>query len=49
MKRNVSNEQADQFAFENYGGIHLDITNTQLEDPKNIVLYCALLKYFLSP
>ncbi|EFC41836.1 rab family small GTPase [Naegleria gruberi] len=48
-KRYFSNEQADQFAFENFGGIHLDITNTQLDEPKTIVLYCALLKYLLSP
>ncbi|EFC38669.1 small GTPase [Naegleria gruberi] len=47
-ERCMSNEQADQFAFDNFGGMHLDITNTQLEEPKRIICYSALLKYLLS-
>lgn len=48
-KRIISNKQADKFAYDNFESLHLDITNTKLEEPKNIIWYCALLKYLLSP
>ncbi|EFC46014.1 predicted protein [Naegleria gruberi] len=48
-KRNLSNEKADEYAFDNYfGALHFNITNNQAEEPKRIIWYCTLLKYLLS-
>ncbi|EFC44260.1 rab family small GTPase [Naegleria gruberi] len=48
-ERLISNEIADKYAFENFGGLHLDITNTNIEEPSAIIWYCAILKYLLAP
>ena len=44
-KRLLSNEDADLLAFEEFGGLHLDITNTKLDEPKIIMCYSTLMKF----
>ncbi|EFC42090.1 Hypothetical protein NAEGRDRAFT_69845 [Naegleria gruberi] len=46
--RFISNEQANWFAYQQFGGLFKDITTTELEEPYVVSCYCFLMRYFLG-